>query len=115
MSSTFGSARRRRRAQMRRSRLRGHHVEDRQLALQDVVVGRQDVFLGDALAIYVGVDVARIAAHERQERAVAVGREAVGRAVALEPVAVLVDDRLAQSSSAAPPGTSARRRTARGR
>ncbi len=73
-----------------------HLVEDRQLALQHVVVARQDVFLGDARHL-VGVDVARIAAHERQERAVAVGRVAVGHAIAQEPVLVLVDDRLPQS------------------
>ena len=45
-------------AQMRLSRLRDHHVEDGQLALQDVVVARQDVFLGDLGHLF-GVDVAR--------------------------------------------------------
>ena len=42
------------------------------------------------------VDVAWIAAHERQEGAVAVCRVSVGDAIALEPVTVLVDHRLVQ-------------------
>ena len=72
-----------------------HLVEDGQLALQDVVVARQDVFLVDAGHL-LRIDVARIAAHERQERAIAVGRVAVGHAIAQEPMLVLVDHRLPQ-------------------
>ncbi len=73
----------------------GHRVEDRGLALQHFVVGRQDVLFaglpGDLL-----VDVARVVADEGQERPVAVRGKAVGHAVAVEPHRALVDDGLAQ-------------------
>ncbi len=72
----------------------GHDVEHSRFALKHFVVRRQDVFLGNAGHL-IGVDVARVSANERQERAIAIGGEAVGRPVAQEPVAVLVDDRLA--------------------
>ena len=83
-------------AQIRRSRFAGQNVEDRKLALKDIVVGRQHVLLG-CLGCHVVVDVARIVANERQERAIAVRRVAVRCAVSLEPVEVLVRHRFAQS------------------
>ena len=54
----------------------GHNVEDLHLALKDIVVGRQHVSL--RFWLHVVVDVARIVANERQERAIAVRRVAVG-------------------------------------
>ena len=92
----------------------GHHVENRQLALQHVVVARKDgVFAG--LRGFLGVDVSRIAPDEGQERAIAVGGVAVGDPVALEPMAVLVDDGLPQVDSGSASSCAARRRRARGR
>ena len=67
------------------------------------------------LAICFASTLRGLAAHERQERAVAVGRVAVGHAIALEPVLVLVDDGLTQFGRAGPPDASARRRRACGR
>ena len=72
----------------------GHHVEDRHFALEHLVVGRQHVFLRELHLRR--IHVARVAADERQERAVAEGGEAVGRPIAVEPVEVLVEHRLAQ-------------------
>ena len=102
-------------AQMRLSRLAIITSRIGELALQHVVVGRQDVFLGDAWPSASALTLRGIAAHERQERAVAVGRVAVGDAIAQEPVLVLVDDRLPQLGQQTPPDVSASRRRARGR
>ena len=72
-----------------------HLVQDRQLALQHVVVAGQDVVFGDAGHL-LRVDVSWVPANEGEERAVAVGRIAVGHAVTLKPEPIFVDDRLAQ-------------------
>ena len=57
----------------------GHVIEHFHFALQDLVVGRQHVCL---VLHRAGIDVARIALDERQERAIAEGREAVCGAIA---------------------------------
>ena len=71
-----------------------HHVEHRDLALKHLVIGRQHVFLGELHLTR--IHVARVAPDEREERAVSVRRIAVGRAVAVEPVEILVDHGLTQ-------------------
>ena len=68
-----------------------HGVEHFDLALEDLVVGREHVLLVDRHPRR--VDVARIRADEREERAVTEGREGVGGAVAVEPGEVPIRDR----------------------
>ena len=88
-------------AQMRRSRFAVITSSDRDLALRAPRSWSAARPPWRAWPL-VGVHVARIALDERQERAVAIGRVAVGHAVAVEPVHVLVDDGLAQLRAGTP-------------